>query len=579
MDEKKQPSEQDILAEIAGPLEQLAKQGRTGAQQAAETVESAKASAAEAAEAPAEILSAAAEAVEAAVEQPVEAAAEAVEAVEAVVEQPVEAAAEAVEEELSPEAALVEEVMADRRPAEDLPIEELPVIDGAPVREPEKRKWSEGRIALTVIGILAVLAALILLISWGSKNKKTETAASSVSDSEEEVTEHSMVDMDEMAKYGVFTYTDESLSEKYNSQIAATVGDQQLTNAMLQIFYWSTVYSDLNENADYLSFRGPDVTRPFSEQNYGETVTWEQHYLQTALDYYLQNVALADEATKKGVTVSQETQEMIDAIPSNLAAQASSNGFDDVNDYLAQSFGPCVTVDDYLDYYRMTSLAYTYAAQLQQEITVTEEDVENFFDRHAEEYAQQGISKIDQNVINVRHILIMPELDTDSDGDGEADESSDAAWADAEQKANDLYEAWKQNPTEENFADMASSASSDTGSTDNGGLYEGVYPGQMVTEFNDWCFDPARQSGDTDIVRTDYGYHIMYFSGEGDYIYWRSVAESDTQYEKFNATIDELFSRYELKVNYKDLHLFDIVSRSIAQDAANAAAEDEEAAG
>ena len=58
----------------------------------------------------------------------------------------------------------------------------------------------------------------------------------------------------------------------------------------------------------------------------------------------------------------------------------------------------------------------------------------------------------------------------------------------------------------------------------------------------------------------------------GDYVYWRSVAESDTQYEKFNSTIDELFSNYDLKVDYKNLHLFDIVSRSIAQDAANAAA-------
>ena len=579
MDEKKQPSEQDILAEIAGPLEQLAKHGRAGAQQAAETAASAEAAAVEAAEAAVEQpVEAAAEAVEAAVEQPVEAAAE---AVEAAVEQPVEAAAEAVaeavEEELSPEAALVEEVMADRRPAEDLPIEELPVIDGAPPRKPEKPKWSKGRIALTVIGALAVLAALILLAFWGSKYQRKDPASSSVSDSDEDVTEHSKVDMEEMAKYGAFTYTDESLSEKYNSQIAATVGDNQLTNAMLQIFYWSTVYNDLNENADYLSFRGPDVTRPFSEQNYGETVTWEQHYLQTALDYYLQNVALADEATQKGVTVSQETQDMIDSIPSNLAAQASSNGFADVNDYLAQSFGPSVTVEDYLDYYRMTSLAYTYAGQIQQSITVTEEDVENFFDRHAEEYAQQGINKIDQNVVNVRHILIMPEQDTDSDGDGEPDESSDAAWADAEQKANELYESWKQNPTEENFADMASSASSDTGSTENGGLYEGIYPGQMVTEFNDWCFEPTRQPGDTAIVRTDYGYHIMYFSGVGDYVYWRSVAESDTQYEKFNATIDELFSRYDLKVNYKNLHLFDIVSRSIAQDAANA--DTEEAAG
>ena len=603
MDEKKQPSEQDILAEIAGPLEALAKLGRKGAEAADEAAEAAaetvEAVADEAAETADEAVETAAEAVETAADEAAETADEAVEtaaetveaaadeAVETAADEAVEAAAETVEavpesvlppeEELSAEAALVEEMMADRRPAEDLPIEELPVVDGAPLREPEKPKWSKGKIVLTVIGILAILAALIALVSTLSKNKKDSPEPAASSSESDEIENYSRVDMAEMAKYGAFTYTDESLSEKYNAEIAATVGDYKLNNALLQIFYWSTVYNDLNENADYLSFRGPDVTQPFSEQNYGETVTWEQHYLQTALDYYLQNIALYDEATQKGVTVSEETQQAIDAIPANLAAQASSVGFDDVNEYLAQSFGPCVTVDDYLDYYRMTSLAYTYAGQIQQNITVTEEDVENFFNAHAEEYAQQGIEKIDQNVVNVRHILVMPEQDTDSDGDGEPDTISDAAWADARDYANELYESWKQNPTEENFADMAASTSSDTGSTDNGGLYEGIYPGQMVAEFNDWCFDPARQAGDTDIVKTTYGYHIMYFSGQGDYVYWRSVAESDTQYEKFNKTIDDLFSKYELKVDYKHLHLFDIVSRSIAQDAANQAESEAEA--
>ena len=592
MDEKKQPSEQDILAEIAGPLEALAKLGKRdavpeAAEAAAETVDAAV----ETVAAPAEAAAAeAAEAVEAAAAPVEAAAAEAAEAVEAAAE-PLEAAAEAAEaaaepleavpesvlppEELSPEAALVEEIMADRRPAEDLPIEELPVVEGAPLREPEKPKWSKGKIVLAVVGILAVIAALIALVSLLSKNQKSGSQSSASSSESGEIDEYSRVDMTEMTKYGPFAYTDESLSEKYNAEIAASVGDHELNNALLQIFYWSTVYNDLNENADYLSFRGPDTTRPFADQNYGENVTWEQHYLQTALDYYLQNVALAEEATKNGVTIPEETQEMIDQIPANLAAQASDYGFADVEDYLGQSFGPCVKMQDYLDYYNMTMLAYTYAGQLQENITVTEEEIEEFFDRHAEDYAADGIEKIDQNVVNVRHILVMPLKDTDSDGDGTNDESSAAAWADAEETAKGLYEAWKQNPTEEFFASLATSDSSDTGSTENGGLYEGIYPGQMVTEFNDWCFDPSRQPGDTDIVRTTYGYHIMYFSGQGDYIYWRSLAERDTRYEKFNKVIDDLFSQYELKVNYKKLHLFDIITRANGQDAA--AAEEAEA--
>ena len=51
-------------------------------------------------------------------------------------------------------------------------------------------------------------------------------------------------------------------------------------------------------------------------------------------------------------------------------------------------------------------------------------------------------------------------------------------------------------------------------------MYEKVYKGQMVTNFNDWCFDASRKTGDTDIVETNFGYHIMYFVGE-DLPYWR----------------------------------------------------------
>ena len=62
----------------------------------------------------------------------------------------------------------------------------------------------------------------------------------------------------------------------------------------------------------------------------------------------------------------------------------------------------------------------------------------------------------------------------------------------------------------------------DTGSNTNGGLYKQVYKGQMVTGFNDWCFDESRKAGDTGIVENDgnyIGYHVMYFVGTDD-PYW-----------------------------------------------------------
>ena len=45
---------------------------------------------------------------------------------------------------------------------------------------------------------------------------------------------------------------------------------------------------------------------------------------------------------------------------------------------------------------------------------------------------------------------------------------------------------------------------------------DNIAEGDMVAEFNDWIYDEARQIGDTGIVQTDYGFHVMYWDGEGD---------------------------------------------------------------
>lgn len=58
-----------------------------------------------------------------------------------------------------------------------------------------------------------------------------------------------------------------------------------------------------------------------------------------------------------------------------------------------------------------------------------------------------------------------------------------------------------------NFDSVAKQMSEDPGSKDKGGVYEKVTPGQMVAEFNDFCFtSPVGKIG---VVKTSFGYHIM----------------------------------------------------------------------
>ena len=126
----------------------------------------------------------------------------------------------------------------------------------------------------------------------------------------------------------------------------------------------------------------------------------------------------------------------------------------------------------------------------------------------------------DYHPINVRHILIQPE-DSELSSDDEGYEADvEAKDAEAKQKAEDLLAQWKAGEaTEDSFAELAKENSTDSNAA-QGGLYEDVTLGTMVSEFEDWCFDPARQSGDTGIVKTTYGYHIMYFVGTAPETYW-----------------------------------------------------------
>ena len=99
------------------------------------------------------------------------------------------------------------------------------------------------------------------------------------------------------------------------------------------------------------------------------------------------------------------------------------------------------------------------------------------------------------------------------------------------------------------FISLVSEYSSDPGSNTNGGLYENVVPGAMVEEFNDWCFAEGRQTGDTGLVLTDYGYHVMYMEGFSDEM-WYYNSEAELRSSDFNNAADKIFE--EVKVTYNE---------------------------
>jgi len=149
--------------------------------------------------------------------------------------------------------------------------------------------------------------------------------------------------------------------------------------------------------------------------------------------------------------------------------------------------------------------------------------------------------------VDVRHILVQ------FDSSSSSSNSSSSTLTEAEKasyyaKAEEIYNSFLENPTEDNFAALANEKSDDTGSNTNGGLYENVAPGDMVEGFDDWIFDPARKPGDTAIVETKYGYHIMYYVNNDNEEVWKLNCRSAITTNKFTENDTALMASDEHKI-------------------------------
>ncbi len=160
----------------------------------------------------------------------------------------------------------------------------------------------------------------------------------------------------------------------------------------------------------------------------------------------------------------------------------------------------------------------------------------------------EGFTNNDFAMKNVRHILVAFKGGT-KDSSGNTTYSAAEKLA-AKKEAEQLLKQWKDGKaTEDSFAELANKESDDNnGKVTNGGLYEDIYPGQMVTNFNDWCYDDLRQSGDTGIVETEYGYHVMYFVGNSETNYREYMITEALRADRVETWYNALTEKIVLKV-------------------------------
>ncbi len=140
------------------------------------------------------------------------------------------------------------------------------------------------------------------------------------------------------------------------------------------------------------------------------------------------------------------------------------------------------------------------------------------------------------NSVTVRHCLV--EFDA-KDAENVTDKEKEAA----KKKSTDLLAGLGEKVTEDAFAKMVKDNTADTASAETGGLYENIrISDNYVENFEAWSFNPDRKAGDTGIVETEYGYHIMYFvSDNTDDLDWKAAIKNNMTNEKLTAFQEELF--------------------------------------
>ena len=300
----------------------------------------------------------------------------------------------------------------------------------------------------------------------------------------------------------VFSSADIGKKNQPDDVVAEFMGES-LNNIQLNYYYYDVYETFYSMYGDQLEA----VISYILEE--GETM--QDFIVECAINEWANTVALTKKAVKDNYTLSDDVLAEIDSLMQVMTQSAVSYGYTSADAFIKAMYGEFSTAASYIEHYEETTYAYMYKME--------------FFNEKYYDY-MDDLDGLTTYNYSVRHILLMP-----------TDTASEADWKKAEDEANSLYQEWLNgDATEESFAALAIEHSADGGSAQYGGLYEDIAEGYMVDAFNDWCMDGRRVYGDTGIVKTEYGYHIMYFvsfvnpnaydSASNDLSTWISAAKS-----------------------------------------------------
>ena len=418
--------------------------------------------------------------------------------------------------------------------------------DELPAAE-EKVKLAWWKLALMGVGMLAVVVLFVALIL---KSQGVDINPAHWFDKSSQ----GAIEDSYKLKRDDYTAAEDDV-EGQAAKIAGKSGDMELNNAQLQAYYWNGVYEFINNYQAYLESFGLDLSKPFNEQKTVSDTTWQKFFLENAIFNWHKFSALVHEAEETGFEMNAETAEQIEALEQDMDEYAKSSGYESGIDMLKTEMGELITMDAYMQYCWDYYTAMEFFNAEYEKKQPTDAELEAYFEENA---SSLGITKQKQ-VYDVRHILIEPEGGTEDESGLKT--YTDIEWAACQTEAQALLDQWKSGAaTEESFAELAKNHSADGGSSSDGGLYADLDAStNFVQEFKDWYLDENRKAGDTGLVKSVYGYHIMYFSGtetvESD---WKEQCSTAILQKWSEEYVNDLMKKWPVKLFDKEIAIGDV---------------------
>ena len=328
--------------------------------------------------------------------------------------------------------------------------------------------------------------ALSSMTSYSLLAQKAEAEGFDASEEVEQSVQETLSDLDASAASAGYTRA------QYIKAVCGPLVNEKVFERNIRMMALAQAYS--NSYSDSLSYTSDEVQAAYDAD--------PKSYQSVDIEYILFSSGAGSDATDE--EKAQLLDEAKQKAETALSRYAQGEAFDAIGEDMEGTYTHAANVTN------STSDMLTWAF----------DDARQEGDTTVATYGETGYyavlfhsrSRNDYHTVSVRHILV-----------------------DSEDKANELLQQYNDGEkTEDAFAALAVENSTDTGSASNGGLYSNIYKGQMVASFEDWCFDPSRQPGDTGIVESSNGFHVMYFVSTSENPYWYDQAETSLKSDAYN---------------------------------------------